>query len=123
MLVAIVATILVVGILARRRSSGETGQSKLPGWVSVITGVLGLLAVTAPMVQSALAPDGVDTISRDVPWLFGASISLGLVGLATGIYGVVRLDRSWRTWVGLIAGALVTAFWALLAGGEIVSPH
>lgn len=120
-LAACVVTILVVGILARRRPSGAPGVEKLPGWVSVIAGALGLLAIAAPMVQSALAPDGVDTLGKDVPWLFQASLSLGLVGLATGIYALVRRDGAWRTWVGVVAGGLVTAFWLLFGLGEVLS--
>ena len=52
-----------------------------------------------------------------------AAMALGLVALATGIFALVRGERSWRTVTGTAAGALVTLFWLLVAFGEVLWPH
>ena len=122
-LMAVVAAIVVVGVLELGRRTGVAWFGKVPGWVSLVCGVLGVAAIAAPMVQSALAPDGVDTIGRDAPWVFQASMVLGLAGLIAGVYALVRRDRTWRTWVGVVTGGLVAAFWLLFLLGEILSPH
>ncbi len=122
-LVAVVATIVVVVVLELGRRSGATGFAKVSGWLSFVCGVLGVVAVATPMVQSALAPDGVDSVGKAAPWIFQASMVLGLTGMIAGVYALVRRDRTWRTWVGLVTGGLVTAFWLLFLLGELLSPH
>lgn len=121
-LAAVVAAIVVVGFFALRGRKGAV-TGKAPGWVSFVAGTLGILAIGSPMVESALAPDGVDSIGKNAPWIFQASMVLGLVALAVGIFALVRRDRSWRSWVGTVTGGLVTAFWLLFGVGEILSPH
>lgn len=123
-LVAMLATILVVAVLmlSRRRSTGPA-LAATPGWVASIAGTLGFLALATPVVDSWLAGGGAGTVGVAAPWLPPASMTLGLVGLATGIYALRGHDRSWRTWVGLVAGGLVTAFWAAFAIGEALYPH
>ncbi len=125
-LVAVVVAGLVVGALIlgdSGRRSGDSHPPKAPGWVSVVCGAMGVLAVVTPMVDSWLAEDGVDRVGQVAPWLFPASMTLGLVGLASGIYALVRRDRSWRMWAGLVTGGLVMAFWVLFVVGELVYPH
>lgn len=124
-LVAVVAAGVVVGalILLDSRHVGDANPSTAPGWVSLVCGVLGVLAVVTPMIDSWLAEDGVDRVGQVAPWLFPASMSLGLVSVASGIYALVRRDRSWRMWAGLATGGLVMAFWLLFVVGEFVSPH
>ena len=46
---------------------------------------------------------------------------LGVLGLVIGLYAMVRRDRTWRTWVGLVAGALVVVSWLLFGVGELFS--
>lgn len=86
-------------------------------------GVLGVVTIATPMVQSALAPDGVDSVGKDAPWVFQASMVLGLIGLTPGVSALVHRDRSWRTGVGFVTGVLVAAFWLPFAAGELLSPH
>ena len=124
MLVAMVAAALVVGgLILVDRNSSDRDLQRAPGWVSFVSGTLGLLAVLTPMVDSWLQPDGVDGVGKVAPWLFPASMAFGLVGLASGIYAAVRRDRSWRMWVGLVTGGLVAMFWLLFVVGELVFPH
>ncbi|MGB7962016.1 MAG: hypothetical protein WCF12_03520 [Propionicimonas sp.] len=125
-LVAVLAAGLVVGALIlgdSGRRSGDSEPSNAPGWVSLVCGALGVLAVVTPMVDSWLAEDGVDRVGKVAPWLFPASMTLGAVGLATGIYALVRRDRTWRLWAGLATSGLVMAFWLLFVVGELVYPH
>jgi hypothetical protein len=122
-LMAVVATLVVIVFLEVGRRSGRPGFAKVSGWLSFVCGVLGVVAVATPMVQSALAPDGVDSVGKNAPWIFQASMILGLAGLIAGVYALVRRDRTWRTWVGLVAGGLVTGFWLLFLLGELLSPH
>jgi len=124
MLVAVVAAALVLGgLILVDRSSPDRGLPRAPGWVSFVSGTLGLLAVLTPMVDSWLLPDGVDRVGKVAPWLFPASMALGLVGLVSAIYAMVRRDRSWRMWVGLVTAGLVATFWLMFVVGELVFPH
>ncbi|MCC6496463.1 MAG: hypothetical protein IT193_09410 [Propionibacteriaceae bacterium] len=123
-LVAILAAVLVVAVLMLgRRRSRSPALAATPGWVAFGAGTLGFLALAIPVVNSWLAGGGAGTVGVAAPWLPPASITLGLVGLATGIYAIRDHDRSWRTWVGLVAGGLVTAFWAAFAIAEALYPH
>ena len=50
-------------------------------------------------------------------------MALGLVGLVSAIYAMVRRDRSWRMWVGLVTAGLVAMFWLMFVVGELIFPH
>lgn len=125
-LIALLVAALVLGALIigdTRRRTDDQGPWRTPGWISLGCGTAALLAVAAPMIGSAMAPDGVDQISRTAPWLYPASITLGLVGLVAGSYALARQHRTWQAWTGLITGAVVTAFWLLFLIGEATTPH
>lgn len=122
-LTAIIAAAVVLGILIvhdRSRRDSGSGVPVLAGWIALACGIAGALALLVPMVGSWLAVAGVDKLA---PWLLPASISLGLVSLAAGVHAVVRGDRGWRAWSGLVAGGLVTGFWLLFLLGEVLTPH
>lgn len=123
-LVAIVATSTVVAALVLgRRHSASPALDRASSWVSSTSGSLGLLALAVPMITSWLGWDDVGEVGASVAWLFPASITLGLVGLATGIVAISHRERSWRSWIGLVAGGLVTSFWVAFAIGEVLYPH
>ena len=123
-LAALIAAALVLGVLILHdRSRPGSGAPALAGWIAVSCGIAGVLAVLVPMVGSWLAVDGVDQLGRAAPWLFPASITLGLAGLTAGVFAVGRGDRSWRAWTGLVAGGLVTGFWLLFLLGEALTPQ
>ena len=77
----------------------------------------------AALVDGWLRPDGDDLLGTVAAWLFPVSMALGLIGLLSAIYALVRRDRSWRMWLGLVTGGLVVVFWLLFAVGELVFPH
>jgi len=114
---AVVAA-LVIGV--RRRGAAEPAPAWL-GWAVLAAGVAGVLALLAPLVQSWASP--ADQAAAGIRWVLPASITLGLVSLAAGLYAVTAGARSWRTWTGLACGALVTAFWLVFAAGELLYPH
>ncbi|MHB1007998.1 MAG: hypothetical protein ACYC1E_01920 [Propionibacteriaceae bacterium] len=122
MLVAFVMTIVVlVAVLIGLRQAGSSAP-RISSWFSLVAGALALLAIAEPMVDSAFGFDRADQIGRIIPWLPVATMTLGLVALATGVFAFVRQEHSWRTWVGLATGALVTLFWVLFGFGELLSP-
>ena len=125
-LAALIAAALVLGVLIlhdRSRRGSGSGAPALAGWIAFSCGIAGVLAVLVPMVGSWLAVGGVDQLGRAAPWLFPASITLGLASLTAGVFAVGRRDRSWRAWTGLVAGGLVTGFWLLFLLGEVLTPQ
>lgn len=121
-LAAVIAVVLVLAFVvsgrARARSNGPTRRA---GWVSLTLGTLGVLALGLPLLQSWTA-DRSELIDR-LPWLLPASITLGLTALGTAGFAVASGERSWRTWLGLALGALVSGFWLVFAVGELLYPH
>lgn len=104
-LVGVVA--LVVG---RRPASGEAGGRGGPtvlGWT-----VLGLGALT--LVLSFLVTGGG---SGRLVW----PIAAGVATLVAGIGAIVRRDRRWPTWVGLVVGVVPLLFWATFGLGHLVT--
>ena len=122
LLAFVLAVVLVLGFVvsgrARARSKGRTTSA---GWVALVTGGLGLVALGAPLLESWLARTG--TLTERFGWLLPASITLGLVALGTALFATATGERGWRTWLGLSCGALVCGFWLVFAVGELLYPH
>ena len=109
---ALLVAALVLGALIigdTRRRTDDQGPWRTPGWISLGCGTAALLAVAAPMIGSAMAPDGVDQISRTAPWLYPASITLGLVGLVAGLFSFGRFPATNPYLVGLFAVSCLVA--------------
>ena len=110
----------VAALVIRARRSGAGA----PSWLDRAALAFGALAVVAlwlPSIESHLAaPDASPGIFG---WLFPASIAIGLVALSLGVWAVRSGLRSWRAWLGLGFGAVITGFWLVFFAGELIYPH
>ncbi|MBI4901295.1 MAG: hypothetical protein HY829_12575 [Actinobacteria bacterium] len=122
-LVAFVTTIIVLVVLVIGLRSAGTRSPLVAAWISFVTGTLAALTVAVPLVTSGLPREDTYQPLTVVAWLPLLSMTLGLMGLATGVFALVRGERLWRTWVGLVTGALVTLFWLVFAFGDVLFPH
>jgi fumarate reductase subunit C len=122
-LVAFVTTIVVLVVLVIGLRSAGTRSPLIAGWISFGASTLAVVAVVVPLVASRLPRDDTYQAGTVVTWLPLLSMTLGLMGLATGVFALVRGERSWRSWVGLVTGALVTLFWLAFAFGDLLFPH
>jgi len=120
---AVIVAIVLAGaaIAALVIGARRGGSPPWLDWAVLVTGVLALLAVAVPMLLSWAPGTGEATVG--LRWVLPASIALGLVALAAGVYAAIAGTRSWRTWLGLACGAVVTAFWIVFAIGEFLYPH
>ncbi len=98
----LVAVAVLVTLALCRRRSGAKASRKLPGWIALIAGVLGLVGIELLRRQIELDPD--TAFTEWAPWIFPTFLTLGLVGLLTSIYAIAVKDRSWRTWIGMSDG-------------------
>lgn len=121
-IVAIVlAGAVVVALVVHARRSGPAGA---PAWLDRVALGVGALAVVAlwlPSIEAHLAAP--DQSSARLGWLYPASIAIGLVALALGIWAVTSGLRTWRAWFGLGLGAAITGFWLVFLVGELLYPH
>ncbi|HSN11523.1 MAG TPA: hypothetical protein VLS51_05380 [Propionibacteriaceae bacterium] len=123
MLASFVTTIVIlVALLIGLRLTGARAP-RVAALFSLVAGTLAVVSVAVPMLDGGVTLDAVDRMGKALPWLPMAAMTLGLVGLATGVFALVRNEHSWRTLIGSTAGALVTLFWLLLAFGEVLWPH
>jgi hypothetical protein len=112
----------IAGLVIGARRRGATGAA--PPWLEaavLVIGALALFALALPLLLSWAPATG--DAEPWLRWVLPASIAFGLVAVATGGYAVIAGRRSWRTWVGLACGAVVTAFWIVFAVGELLYPH
>jgi hypothetical protein len=82
-----------------------------------------VLAVAVPLVGSRLAQDELDQMGGAAPLVLPSTIALGLVGLVVAVYALLRRERSWRVWAGLVTSGLVMLFWLVFLIGELTWPH
>lgn len=119
-LAILLAGTAVAALVVRARRSGAGA----PSWLdraALAFGGLAVIALWLPMIESHLmAPGGSPGIFG---WLFPASIAIGLVALGLGIWAVTSGVRSWRAWLGLGFGAVITGFWLVFLAGELLFPH
>lgn len=104
---------LVAGVLAivigGRGLSREPEKPRKPtvlGWIVLEFGVISL-------VLALLVTGGG---SERVAWTFGA----GIATLVAGIGALIKKDRHWPTWAGLVIGVIPALFWALFALGYLL---
>ena len=97
------ALAIVFGGRSSSRGSGKRKPTAL-GWCVLAFGVISL--ALALMVTSG----------GSWTWVSGA----GMATLVAGIGALVKKDRQWPTWVGLVIGIVPALFWALFALGYLL---
>lgn len=109
---------LAVIILAvARRREPEAGSALKPtalGWCTLASG---LTAVTSLAVAMWLSPRS----DNSGTGLFLVSITFAFAAVVIGIGTLIKHDRHWPTWAGLIAGLVPAIFWILFTAGNILS--
>lgn len=117
--VSFVLGILLAAIVLvfTRRQGGDAGPSPAPSALGWWTLGLGLAALAA-FALSVLGPR-----TEDIRWLAillpNLSIALGPAAVVAGAGALMRRERHWPVWVGLIAGLVPALFWILFAAGYL----
>jgi len=110
----LLATIILA--VARRREPEVGGPAPKPTSLGWWTLAFGLTALTAFALAAWLMPSG------NIPglglWLI--SIAFAFAALLVGAGTLIRRDRQWPTWVGLVAGLTPAVFWIVFAAGNIL---
>lgn len=118
-IVSLIAAFFVIGwVILGDRTRGTAEIPTMPGLIGLICGAVGFVVLAAAFIASWTLPDGGQSTN-----LLPYTIALGLIGLFGSAYALSRRDRSWRAWVGVVAGAVTTAFWVVFIAGEFISPH
>lgn len=105
---------VIVLLLAGRGVSAADGRPQRPtalGWSALILGAVAA-ASTASMFTTMF--EGL------TPRI---SIAAAVAGAILAIGALVKRDRHWPTWVGLVASAVPALFWVAFAVGEVLFPH
>ena len=101
----VAAGVLAVRFAGRGLPAGVgAGTSTKPsalGWCVLAFGLV------PPLLMFFVGRAGSDVL----PWIWAA----GLAVLIAGVGAVVKRDRHWPTWAGLVLGVPVALFWALFA--------
>jgi hypothetical protein len=97
---------IVYGGRGLSREPGKPAKPTALGWCVLAFGLVSL--VLALMVTGG----GSDRVT----WTLAA----GIATLIAGIGAVVRRDRHWPTWAGLVIGGIPALFWALFALGYLL---
>lgn len=113
----IVGVILALIILAMSHRWGAAAgePAPRPTILSWWTLAFGLIAAAAFAFGLLLTPRG-DSGSR----LLLVSITFASAAVVLGVGMLVRRDRRWPTWVGLVVGVAIALFWIAFAVGYIL---
>ena len=106
----------VILVVARRRAAGGGGPDLKPTSLTWWTLGLGLSAA----VVFALGTWSVGSTDRLGSRLLSVSITLSFAAVVVGVGTLLKHDRRWPTWVGLIAGLIPALAWIAFAGGHIL---
>jgi hypothetical protein len=90
-----------------------TGAAASPttlGWLTLALGAVGAVALAVAAAMS------------DATLLYLASILASFAAVVTGIGALVRHQRAWPTWVGLVAAGIPAVLWIVFAVGSIANP-
>ncbi len=103
----VAAGVLAVALGGRRlvTGSGKPARPTVLGWCVLAFGLV------PPLLMLLVGRQGSDLL----PWIWAA----GLAALIAGVGAVVKRDRHWPTWAGLVLGVPVSLFWALFALGHL----
>jgi hypothetical protein len=86
--------------------AGTSAKPSALGWCVLAFGLV------PPLLMFFVGKAGADLL----PWIWAA----GLAVLIAGVGAVMKKDRRWPTWAGLVLGVPVALFWALFALGHLV---
>lgn len=114
-LLGILLAVIVI-IIARRskpKGSGLSTVKSRTGWLCL---TLGLVALAAFVIQTL--PLFYDN-NTGLPFSL-ISILFSAASVLIGIWTLVKHDRHWPTWVGLIAGTAPALFWIAFALGYVL---
>ncbi len=110
----LLATIVLVVV---RREPEVVGAAPKPTTLGWCTLAFGLTAITAFAVAMWLTPRS----NNSGLGLNLISITLAFAAVVIGVGNLIRRDRHWPTWVGLVAGLTPAVFWIAFAAGNILS--
>ena len=110
----LLATIVLV--IVRRQEPEVAGVAPKPTTLGWCTLAFGLTAITAFAVPAWLTPRGNNSGSG----LNLVSITFAFAAVVIGVGTLMRRDRHWPTWVGLVAGLTPAVFWIAFAAGNIL---
>ncbi len=112
--VAFVFGVVSAGIVlaitrAREPNSDDSAtQPTVLGWLSLVFGVIAATAFVFGMFTKT-------GIGANL-----VSISSAFATLVVGIGAILRHDRRWPTWAGLVAGVIPGVFWLAFAVGNML---
>jgi hypothetical protein len=110
----LLATLILV-FVHRREPEGGLPASK-PTTLGWLTLAFGLTAITAFAVAAWLTTGSED----HGPGLWLISIAFGFAAVVDGVGTLMKHDRHWPTWVGLVAGLAPAVFWIAFAAAHIL---
>lgn len=106
----------IVLVVARRRDPDMSGPAPKPTALGWWTLAFGLTAVTA-FAMSAWPTPGGNIPELRLPLI---SITFAFAAVVVGVGTLIKRDRHWPTWVGLIAGLAPAVFWIAFAAGNLL---
>ena len=118
--IALVSGVLlaIVILTMSRRGKPDVGEldqrPSTPGWWTL---ALGLIAATA-FALTVWWPISSNTVGRGLNLI---SMAFGFAAVLVGVGNLLRRDRHWPTWVGLLAGLIPAAFWIAFAVANLLS--
>jgi hypothetical protein len=110
----LLATIVLA--VAHRREPEVGGPASKPTTLGWWTLAFGLTAITAFAMAAWLTPGG-NTHGLGL-WLI--SIAFAFAAVVVGVGTLMKRDRHWPTWVGLVAGLAPAVFWIAFAAAHIL---
>jgi len=109
----VVAGVLAIVVGGRQVAKGSEKPEKPTslGW-----SVLGLGLITVVLAALAMWGEGG---SEQLPRIFAG----GVATLIAGLGAIVKRDRHWPTWTGLVIGVLPAGFWGLFLAAFLLRPQ
>lgn len=111
--ILIATVIIVITRCSKPEGSALSAKKSTIGWLCF---ALGLIALAAFLIQTL--PVFYYT-NIGLPFSL-ISILLATISVTIGIWSVLKHDRHWPVWVGLIAGAIPALFWIAFVLGYIL---
>lgn len=113
-IVGILFAAIVLTATRRREPEGEkpARRSTPLSWLTLVFGLVAVASFALAIWQTAQV---VDSETR----LYLASITFAFAAVVLGVGTLLRRERRWPTWAGLVAGAISALFWIAFAAGYL----